>query len=128
MDNLQKHYLQRLLYARQLAVEGFAGSCIDICFELRLLPAIALYTRGLVCLTLADLLTAWEYPNKMSFAIEAVRIANELQVCECRQFVLPCYHISNRSNMIGKENLEQHQIIFRQTQTCAKTESELTRC
>lgn len=78
MDNLQKHYLQRLAYAQKMALEGYSGTCMNICLELRMEPDLAMYTRALVCLTLSEFVG--DYSTKIVLTEEAERIAKELQV------------------------------------------------
>lgn len=78
MDNLQKHYLQRLAYAQKMALDGYSGTCMNICLELRLEPDLAMHTRALVCLTLCELVE--DGATRIVLAEEAERIAKELQV------------------------------------------------
>lgn len=78
MDNLQKHYLQRLAYAQKMALEGYSGTCMNICLDLRMEPDLAMYTRALVCLTLSEFVS--DHSTKIVLTEEAERIAKELQV------------------------------------------------
>jgi len=80
MDNLQRQYLIRLVAAQEKALAGNFKDCLEECFELRLKPDLALYTRSLVCLTICDLVNLEDLPNKLDLAVEALRLATELKV------------------------------------------------
>lgn len=80
MDNLQRFYLSRLAAANKLALEGKSFDGLEICLELRLMPDLAMYTRALVCITICDLSLIEDFPDKMTFAKEGLRIARELKV------------------------------------------------
>lgn len=85
MDNLQRFYLSRLAAANKLALEGKSFDGLEICLELRLMPDLAMYTRALVCITICDLSLIEDFPDKMTFAKEGLRIARELKVREFPQ-------------------------------------------
>lgn len=80
MENLQVHYLVQLATAKENALQGNITDCLNRCFELRLKPNLALYTRALVCLTICDLVAFEDYPQKLNIAYEALRLAVELKV------------------------------------------------
>ena len=79
MDNLQREYLLRLASAKEKALAGDINNCLDTCFELRLKADLAFYTRGLVCLTICDLVNLERLPEKLDLAVEALRIATSLK-------------------------------------------------
>lgn len=81
MDNLQQHYLRLYEAALKRALGGEIKQCLNICFDLRLKPDLALYTRALVCLTIFDYTSAQSMPERVEMANDALRIAKELQVC-----------------------------------------------
>lgn len=80
MDNLQREYLLRLMAAQEKILAGNIKDCLEECFELRLKPDLALYTRALVCLTIGDLVNLEDVPDKLDLAAEALRLAIELKV------------------------------------------------
>lgn len=79
LDNLQHRYLLRLECANEAALEGKLDECRNICWELRLKSDDSLYTRAMVNLTLIDVCPIEEYPDKLKFAEEALRLAEMLQ-------------------------------------------------
>lgn len=81
MDNLQKHYLSQYAAATERALNGDIRSCLNTCFELRLKPDLALYTRAMVGLTICNFVEFKEVPEKLDIAIDALRLATELKVC-----------------------------------------------
>lgn len=80
MDNLQQHYLRLLQGAQKKALAGEFQECLDICFDLRLKPDLALYTRAMVCLTICNFAHYRDLPQKVAIAKDALRIAKELMV------------------------------------------------
>lgn len=86
MDNRQREYLVRLVAAKQKALADDRYGCLEVCFELRLLPDLALYTRSLVCQTISDLSLYEEMPEKVAIAGEALRLARELKARYFRSF------------------------------------------
>lgn len=84
MDNLQQHYLLQLAAAQTAYLNGKIGECRDICFELRLQPDLAMYTRARLCVTICDITSVEDYANKLDIANDALRIAIELQVGELK--------------------------------------------
>lgn len=80
IDNLQVHYLQQLDLALKSALHGRLSVCVDMLLELRLKPDLSMYTRAVVSLSLADLTTIGQHPDKMKYAREGLRLAKELQV------------------------------------------------
>ena len=80
MENLQQHYLGLLEAALQKGLAGEVSACRDICYELRLKPDLALYTRALVCLTICNYTHPQYMPEKLEIAKDALRLAKELQV------------------------------------------------
>lgn len=80
MDNLQKHYLIMLASAKRTLLDGDIEGCLNTCFELRLKPDIALYTRALVNLTICNVVHFEECSQKLEIALDALRIARNLQV------------------------------------------------
>lgn len=80
MDNLQVHYHVQLATAKEKVLEGDVAACLDRCFELRLKPDLAPYTRALVCLTICDMIFLEDYPQKLDIAYDALRLAVELKV------------------------------------------------
>jgi len=92
MDNLQKHYLVMLSSATRTLLDGDIEGCLNICFELRLKPDIALYTRALVNLTICDAVHFEECSEKLEIAVDAMRIAKNLQV-RIRAHAIICLHV-----------------------------------
>lgn len=84
IDNLQVHYLEQLQKALQYALHGQVATAVDVCFELRLKPDLGLYPRAVVNMTLANLTTFQSHPDKIKFARESLRLAQELKVCVLR--------------------------------------------
>lgn len=80
MDNIQKLYLVQLYTAQQRAAAGSVQECLDICFELRLKPDLALATRALVYVTICNLVAYSKVPEKVNMAADALRLARELKV------------------------------------------------
>ena len=65
--------------AGEVALHGDLKLCNNICFELRMQPDLAFWTRAMVNLMLANTTTLEEHPDKAKFAEEALRLATELQ-------------------------------------------------
>ncbi|KAK4934452.1 hypothetical protein LTR10_024289 [Elasticomyces elasticus] len=79
IDNLQRFYLQRLEVAAECALHDNIDGCVNLCLELLQKTDLALWTRALVNLTLADSTPIEYHPDKSRFAAEALRLVNELQ-------------------------------------------------
>ncbi|KAK5098124.1 hypothetical protein LTR24_001945 [Lithohypha guttulata] len=79
IDNLQVHYLEQVELALTTALHGRLSAGVDILLELRLKPDLSMYTRAIVNLSLADLTTFEQHPDKVKFARESLRLAKELQ-------------------------------------------------
>ena len=82
MDNLQRFYLAQLEAAEEHGLHGNTNSCLDICWDLRLEPDLAIYTRALVNSAIARYTTPEEHPDKMKFAEEIGRLAQYLYETE----------------------------------------------
>ncbi|KAK5193549.1 hypothetical protein LTR99_007101 [Exophiala xenobiotica] len=79
IDNLQRWYLQRLQAAGEFVLHGNVQDCVSICLEMLLKTDLALWTRALVNLLLADVAPIEHHPDKAKYAIEALRLIQELQ-------------------------------------------------
>lgn len=80
MSNVQRHHLRLYEAALKKALEGDIKKCLDICFELRLKPDLASYTRASVYITICERAHIHDLPEKADFAKDALKIAKELRV------------------------------------------------
>ena len=79
MENLQRHYPAQLEAALEYSLHNNWNQCLEICWQLRLKPDLALYTHALVNIAIASQADITRNPDKLKYAQEAVRLARRLQ-------------------------------------------------